>query len=50
MFMRQEDLLTVACWEFFSLKILSGILSVLNSVDPDQAQPFVEPDLGPNCL
>ena len=21
-----------------------------NSLDPDQAQHFVEPDLGPNCL
>ena len=35
---------------FFSKKILSGIPSVSNSLDPDQAQHFVGPDLGPNCL
>ena len=23
---------------------------MLNSLDPDQAQHFVEPDQGPNCL
>ena len=23
---------------------------MLNSLDPDQAQHFVVPDLGPNCL
>ena len=36
-------------------KILSGIPSVSNSLDPDQARLFVEPeivwpDLGPNYL
>ena len=31
-------------------KILSGISIVSNSFDPDQAQLFVRPDLGPNCL
>ena len=31
-------------------KILSGIPSVSNSLDPDQARHFVGPDLGPNCL
>ena len=30
--------------------ILSGIPSVSNSLDPDQAQYYVEPDLGSNCL
>ena len=25
-------------------------IRVSNSLDPDQAQHFVEPDLGPNCL
>ena len=28
----------------------SGIPSVSNSLDPDQARHFVGPDLGPNCL
>ena len=32
------------------LKILSGISSVLNSLESDQAQHTVIPDLGPNCL
>ena len=31
-------------------KILSGIPSVANSLDPDLARHFVGPDLGPNCL
>ena len=39
---------------FFSInfckKILSGIPSESNSLDPDQAQHFVRPDLGPDCL
>ena len=30
--------------------IQSGIPSVSNSLDPDQARPYVWPDLGPNCL
>ena len=34
---------------FFFRKILSGIPSV-SSLNPDQAQHFVVPDLGPNCL
>ena len=25
-------------------------IGVSNSLDPDQARHFVEPDLGPNCL
>ena len=25
-------------------------LSGINSLDPGQPQPFVRPDLGPNCL
>ena len=25
-------------------------IRVSNSLDPDQARPFVGPDLGPNCL
>ena len=31
-------------------KILSGIPSVSNSLDPGQARHYVGPDLGPNCL
>ena len=31
-------------------KILSGISSVSNNLDPDQAGHFVRPDLHPNCL
>ena len=31
-------------------KILSGIPSESNSLDPDQAQHFIEPDLGLICL
>ena len=27
-----------------------NIIGVSNSLDPDQAQHFVGPDLGPNCL
>ena len=33
----------------FFKKNLSGIPSVSNSLDPDQARRFVGPDLGPNC-
>ena len=42
--------------EFFQNQIFGNILSGipsechLHSLDPDQAQCFVEPDLGPNCL
>ena len=35
--------------DFFP-KIHSGILAALNSLDPDQAQQNVGPDLGRNCL
>ena len=35
--------------DYFS-KILSGITSVSNSLNPDQARQNVGPDLGPNCL
>ena len=40
---------------FTGIYQLSGIcirntISVLNSLDPDQARHFVRPDLGPNCL
>ena len=31
-------------------KILSGIPSVSNSLDTDQARHFVGPDLNPKCL
>ena len=31
-------------------KILLGIPSESNSLDPDQARHFVGPDLGPNCM
>ena len=31
-------------------KILSGIQYLSNSLDPVQAQHFVGPELGPNCL
>ena len=31
-------------------KNLSGMPSVSKSLDPDHAQPFVSPNLGPNCL
>ena len=30
-------------------KIISGTLSVSNSLDPDQVRHYVGPDLGPNC-
>ena len=31
-------------------KVLLGLPSVSNSLDPDQARHFVGPDLDPNCL
>ena len=34
----------------FLKKNLSGIPSVSNRLEPDQARHFVGPDLGPNCL
>ena len=42
--------------EFFSSKLtllkssFGNTIRVSNSLDPDQAQHFVRPDLGPNCL
>ena len=57
--------LLFAAWEFFPAflssayffqhqlfrNILSGIRSECQTgLDPDQAQPSVGPDLGPNCL
>ena len=35
---------------FFKKKVIAGILSESNSLDPDQARRFIGPDLGPNCL
>ena len=35
---------------FFLTNSFWNIIKVSNSLDPDQAQPFVGPDLGPNCL
>ena len=32
------------------LGLLRATLIVSNSLDPDQAPPYVGPDLGPNCL
>ena len=44
----------LSCADFFPnhlfRNILSGIPSVSNSLDSDQARHFVGPDLGPNCL
>ena len=38
-------------WNQIFQKILSGIPSrVSDSLDPDQAQHYVGPDLGPKCL
>ena len=43
-------------WIFFSKSAISKQkkirknIRVLNSLDPAQAQHFVMPDLGPNCL
>ena len=34
----------------FSEKICQEYHEMLNSLDPDQAQQVVGPDLGPNCL
>ena len=34
----------------FSKKPFRNTISVSNSLGPDQAEPFVVPDLGPNCL
>ena len=43
----------VILWIFFltfSKTSFRNIIRVSNSLDPDQARPFVGPDLGPNCL
>ena len=34
----------------FSKMFSRNIIGLSNSLDPDQAQHFVGPDLGPNCL
>ena len=34
----------------FSKNSSMNTIRVSNSLDPDQARHFVEPDLGPNCL
>ena len=49
-----------ACFFFCSLLIFSSLIfssssfrntiSMSNSLDPDQAQCYIGPDLGPNCL
>ena len=36
-------------YESFQISI-SGVLSVLNPLDPDQYRHSVGPDLGPNCF
>ena len=36
--------------DFFKLAFSIEIFQELNSLNPDQAQHFVWPDLGPNCL
>ena len=35
---------------FFEKFFQEYLIRVSNSLDPDQAQHFVGPDLGPNCL
>ena len=37
-------ILLFGCWNFFNA------IRVSNSLDPDQARLYVEPDLGLNCL
>ena len=34
----------------FLKKSFRNSIKVSNSLDPDQARPFVGPDLGPNCM
>ena len=36
--------------DFFFKELLSGLPSVSNSLEPDQARHIVGPDLVPNCL
>ena len=44
----------VVCYFFqnqlFSKNSFRDTIRASNSLDPDQARPFVGPDLGPNCL
>ena len=35
---------------FFFFNSFSNTIRVSDNLDPDQAQHFVGPDLGPNCL
>ena len=47
--------LSIFEWPFYRdftifRKIISGIRTVSNSFDSDQARHIVKPDLGPNCL
>ena len=35
---------------FFHKSSFRNNIRVSNSLDPDQARPYVGPDLGPNCL
>ena len=35
---------------FFKINILKKITRMSNSLHPDQAQHFIKPDVGPNCL
>ena len=39
-----------SCRLLIFLEILSGVPTVSNSLDLDQARRFVRPDLGTNCL
>ena len=41
--------LSSADYLFFKIDFLNTI-KMSDSLDPDQAQSFVGPDLGPNCL
>ena len=36
--------------DFFQNHLFRKILSVSNTLDPDQARHFVGPNVGPNCL
>ena len=43
-------MLFVVCWFFSKPTFSKNTIRMSNSLDPDQARRFVEPDLGPNCL
>ena len=45
-----SGLIEVLKINFFSKNSLRNTIRVSNSLDPDQAQHFVAPDLGPNYL